>query len=238
MNEQDLVAEVANALAARQPLPALQRMLSLEQAYDLQHMVTRMRCHDNRSGIKAGVTAPGAQQFFGVDRALIASLYGDGRQDNGCRLPFIDGRMLECETAVIVATDGTPLAIAPAIEIVLVQFSRPEDMTATNLVLSNLGADAYILGDFRDWSAPYDDTAVTLRRSGEVVNQARISDSLDGPESAVQWIVREASTRGFSLGEETLLLTGACGKVVPANVGEYSADFGPLGSISFEILAG
>jgi 2-keto-4-pentenoate hydratase len=65
-----------------------------------------------------------------------------------------------------------------------------------------------------------------------------MSDSLGGPETAVSWIVQEAEARGFSLGKETLLLTGACGKVVPAEVGEYNADFGPLGSIGFEILAG
>jgi 2-keto-4-pentenoate hydratase len=238
MNDQDLVAQVAGALVARLPLPALQTKLSLEQAYELQHAVTRLRCPDDWGGIKAGVTAPGAQQFFGVDQALIASLYGDGRQSDGCQLPFIKGRMLECELAVIVDADGNPQAIAPAIEIVLVQFSRPEDMTASNLVLSNLGADGYILGDFRDWSPPYDDFAIRLSCSGEVINQAQISDSLGGPESAVPWIVREATARGFSLGEGTLLLTGACGKVVPAEAGDYSADFGTLGSISFEILAG
>ena len=238
MNEQDLVAEVAGALGARTPLPALNTKFSLEQAYELQHAVTRLRCPDDWRGIKAGVTAPGAQQFFGVDQALIASLYGDGRQQDGCRLPFIDGRMLECEVAVIVDADGTPQAIAPAIEIVLVQFARPEDMTAPNLVLSNLGADGYILGDFQDWSPPYSDTTFTLRCHDEVINQAQMSESLGGPESAVPWIVQEATARGFSLGDETLLLTGACGKVVPAKVGEYSADFGPLGRIGFEILAG
>ena len=237
MNDQYLVAEVARALGERAPLPAISKTLSLAQAYRLQHQVTRLRCPDDRGGIKAGVTAQGAQQFFGVDQPLIASLYGDGQQHDGCRLPFIDGRMLECEVAVTVAADGSPLAIAPAIEVVLVNFTRPEDMTAANLVLTNLGADGYILGEFQEWAPPYADAAVVLKRNDEIITQAAMTESLGGPESAVSWICTEAAERGFTLAPETLLLTGACGKVVPAEVGTYSADFGSLGSIHFEVVA-
>ena len=236
MDRKALVTAVADAMRTRVPIPAIDAGLSLPEAYELQKDVTRQCWPDGTGGIKAGVTAPTAQQFFGVDQALIANLSAHGRLDDGCRIPFIRGRMLECELAVIIDAEGNPQAIAPAIEIVLVQFARSEDMTAANLVLSNLGADSYIVGQFQKWSPPYGEATVQLRRNDELINQAALADSLGGPEKSVPWICQEAQARHYSIGSETLLMTGACGKVIPAEVGHYTADFGSLGKLEFEIF--
>jgi 2-keto-4-pentenoate hydratase len=235
-NTEELISGIARAIASRTQLPSIDIELTLSEAYALQHELTKQLCPGGRGGIKAGVTAPGAQKHFGVDHGLIGSLYGDSRLGDGCRLPFTKGRMLECELAVLIDSDGTPKAIAPAIEVVLVQFARPEDMTAANLVLSNLGADGYIVGQFQAWSPPYSEVSVALRRNDEIINQAAMAESLGGPEKSVPWICQEARSRRFAISADTLLLTGACGKVLPAEVGHYSADFGPLGQMRFEIF--
>ena len=235
-NTEGLISSIARAIESRTQLPPIDVELTLSDAYGLQHQLTKQLSPEGRGGIKAGVTAPGAQKHFGVDHGLIGSLYGGSQLEDGCRLPFVRGRMLECELAVVTDRDGTPKAIAPAIEIVLVQFARPEDMTAANLVLSNLGADGYIVGEFQAWAPPYSEVSVELRRDDEVINQAAMSESLGGPEASVPWICQEAWSRGFAISADTLLLTGACGKVLPAEVGHYSADFGPLGQITFEIF--
>ena len=143
--------------------------------------------------------------------------------------------MLECELAVVVDSFGNPDALAPAIEVVYVRFNRPEDMNAANLVLCNLGADAYIVGDFLPWAPPYDNVSVTLKRGAEVLNQASMTDALGGPEIAVPWIWQESIRRGFTPVADSLILTGACGNVVPAEAGHYEADFGALGTLRFEI---
>ncbi len=62
-----------------------------------------------------------------------------------------------------------------------------------------------------------------------------MSDAIGGPEKSVPWIWNEASSRGFETRGDTLLLTGACGAVVPGERGHYKADFGALGTIEFEI---
>ena len=235
MASEALLSTLAEAISSRTPLPAIEQSLTLDEAYRLQHQLTAKLCPDGAAGIKAGVTTAGAQKYFGVDQALIASLYPHTVLDDNCRVPFVSGRLLECEFAVTVDADGTPLSIAPAIELALAQFSRPDDMTAENLVLSNVGADGFILGAAQDWAPPYDEASVRLTREDELLNEVSMTDALGGPEHAVPWILEEANRRGFSLGADTLLLTGACGKVVPAEVGRYTADFGPFGQISFEI---
>lgn len=234
-----LSESVAASIRERKPVPPIDESLTLDEAYNLQHQVTSLLCPGGGGGIKAGVTTGAAQAHFGLAHALLGSLYGDARLGDGCVLPMVEGRLIETEVAVTVDRDGNPQSIAPAIEIARVQFSRGSDMNAPNLVLANLGADAYIVGTPMPWQPGYDDLTVALSRTVEdetqTVNEASMSDALGGPESAIPWILTEANRLGFRRGDETLILTGTCGRVVPAAHGKYLADFGRLGKISFVI---
>ena len=184
-------------------------------------------------GVKLGVTNPQAQAFFGLNHALIASLYAGARLKVGDTIPAIEGRALETEFAVVVDQDGQPKAIAPAIEIVFVSFSRKSDMTAANLVLSNLGADLYLVGDLMPWDSPHSDVTATMTRDGETVNDTSMNEALGGPTAALPWIWAEMRARDYPVQEETLIMMGACGNVVPAEKGTYRADYGAMGSVEF-----
>ena len=226
---------LADAIKNHEAVPKMPETDSLEEAYAMQQAVTEKRATDGIGGIKAGVTAEPIQQLFGLDHALIASLYEDSKYENNAKLPFLEGRGVECEVAVIIDADGRPQQIAPAIELVYVKFAQPEDMSVENLVVINLGADAYIVGDFQPWQPEFNDLRATLFFGDKVVNEANMSDAIGGPESASKWMWQEAGLRGLNAGEGSLLLTGACGQVVPGNSGSYRADYGPLGEIVFEI---
>ena len=230
--------EIAAAIAAHKPLPPFDSALTLDTAYQTQHDVTRELCPNGRGGIKAGVTNSFAQEFLGLEHALIASLYADGQFANHCSLPFLEGRAVELEIAVMLDAAGHPTAIAPAIELVYLKFGRDEDMSAANLVACNLGADQFIVGTPQPWSSDYDDLPITLTHNGEEVVATNTAEALGGPTQASAWMWREAQARQFDCQESTLLLTGACGQVVPGQVGSYRADYGPLGSINFEIVDG
>ncbi|MCI5045281.1 MAG: hypothetical protein MRY72_11345 [Aquisalinus sp.] len=227
--------ELADAISTHEALPAFPGELTLDEAYQLQHRVTAERCGEDIGGIKAGVTSPPIQQYLGLDHALIASLYLDSLYPTVSTLPHLEGRMVECEVAVIVDAGGKPKMIAPAVEIVLVKFSIPTDMTAANLVACNLGADLYLIGEPVSWDSSFNDVSVSLSRDGEVVNQASMKDALGGPETAAQWMWQEAKSRGFRGGEDTTLLAGACGTVLPMEKGHYVADYGDLGSLEFTV---
>ena len=233
--DETLLDAISDSIRSHQPLPEIDVALDLDQAYTAQHQVTDRLCQDQSRTIKAGVTVPVIQEILGIDHALLGSAYSASRHGDGAAIEHIEGRMLECELAVLVDSSGEPKAIAPAIEIVYVRFTRPEDMTAANLVLSNLGADAYIVGRFVPWEPSYDSATCTLRRNTKIVAEASMADAIGGPEKSTPWIWEESRKRGFSGTGDTLLLTGACGDVIPADIGAYEADFGPLGRLTFSI---
>lgn len=230
-----MISEIAEAISTGTPIPAIKKKVSLSEAYVLQHDVTRTVTGAKVAGVKAGVTAPAAQQFFSLDHALLGSIYEHGRLEQNSVIDFVAGRIVECELAVLIDQDGQPISVAPAIEFVRVNFERPEDMTAANLVLCNLGAEGFLVGDFLPWDKASEDLSVSLWRGSDVVNQADMSDAIGGPVHAAPWMYTEAIKRGFPLSGNTLLLTGACGTVVPAEKGQYLAEYGPLGKVEFEV---
>ncbi len=230
-----LVSGFARSIRAHEPLPEVSEQLELVEAYQLQHKVTALRTGDVPGGIKLGVTNPAAQGFFGLDHALLGSLYRDSRLESGATIPFLEGRALETEFAVLVDESGNPKAIAPAIEIVFVSLSRKSDMSAANLVVSNLGADLFLVGEFLPWDSPHSDVVATLRRGDEVVNEASMNDALGGPTKALPWIWEEVQKRGYAVNGDTLIMMGACGSVVPAEQGSYQADYGAMGSLAFSV---
>lgn len=233
--DQEMINGVVNAIKAHTPLPELDVQYDLDEAYGLQHKVTSLVSPDRIGGVKLGVTNPQAQAFFGLDHALLGSLYADARLKPGDTIPSLEGRALETEFAVVVDRDGQPRAIAPAIEIVLVSFSRKSDMSAANLVLSNLGADLFLVGDFMPWDSPHTDVTATMTRDGETVNETSMNEALGGPTAALPWIWAEMQARGYPVQDETLIMMGACGNVVSAENGVYSADYGALGSVEFSV---
>ena len=232
----DFAQELASAIRANQPLPKFNEALDLEAAYALQHRVTKSIISGPIGGIKAGVTAAPVQSFFGLDHALIASLYPEARQKSGDTLGYVEGRGIECEVAVLLDGNGRPKAIAPAIEFVFVKFSDQSDMIAANLVASNLGADAYLIGDFQPWSdGAFSALSAILSRDGKEISRANMNDAIGGPGPATDWIVQEAKMRGFDYREDTLIMTGACGALVPGDRGDYRMSIEGLGAVTFTI---
>lgn len=229
------VADVAQAIKAHQPLPEFDTQYQLPQAYALQHQVTQLRSPAGRGGIKLGVTTQAAQAYFGIDHPLVGSLYEDARLGPESSIPYLEGRNLETEFAILVDKEGQPKAIAPAIEIVYVSFSRKKDMSASSLVLCNLGADLFVVGDFLPWNAPHQDVTGVLSRNGDAVNSASMNDALEGPARALPWVWTEIQRRGYKPDGETLIMMGACGSVVPAEKGDYRADYGEMGALGFSI---
>ncbi len=114
-------------------------------------------------------------------------------------------------------------------------YSRQSDMSAASLVTCNLYADLFIVGDFRSWNPKLEQTTIELKREGDLVIESNVTAVLEGPASATAWIWEEALKRGFNPEDDMLLLTGACGTVVPAEPGQYEAHFGALGGIRFNV---
>ncbi len=232
---QDLTAALADALKAHETLPAFPNDLALEDAAKLQDQVVQRLCAGGSAGLKAGMTSPGLQEFFKLDGALLGQLYPQGRLEAGAILPHLPKLSIECEIGIVVDANGAPKSVGPAIEFVYLDFANPQDMTAANLLATNLAADRFMPGPQFPWRALYNDITLRLTRDGEVVNEASVMESLGGPATALPWMCAEAKRRNIPLADNMLFMTGTCGGVVPAEPGHYVGEYGELGSVEFTV---
>ena len=227
----ELAPAIASAILAGEQLPTFDATMTLDEAYSVQHDVLGLCAPEGLAGIKAGMTTPGSQSFFGIDKFLLGGICPETLQASGWEVPFRAGRLIECEVALRLDGNGRPIACAPALELVSLDFERATDMNATNLLAANLGAEFIVLGEFQPWEKKFDDLAILLSRNGTPVNSGVVQDALGGPSLSARLIFSEARERGYDLPPDPIFMTGACGDVVPAEKGKYEAYFGTLGSV-------
>ena len=231
----ELASGIASAILAGAPLPTFDVTMTLDEAYGVQHDVLGLCAPEGLAGIKAGMTTPASQSFFGIDNFLLGGICPKTVQASGWAVPFREGRLIECEVALRVDGAGRPVACAPALELVSLSFARDTDMNAINLLAANLGAEFIVLGEFQPWKKEFDYLAISLSNNGMPVNSGAANDALGGPSLSAGLICSEARARGYNLRPDLILMTGACGQVVPAEKGKYKAVFGPLGSVCLDI---
>lgn len=230
----ELAPAIASAILAGAPLPTFDGTMTLDEAYGVQHDVLGLCAPEGLAGIKAGMTTPASQSFFGIDKFLLGGICPETVQASGWEVQFRTGRLIECEVALLVDLEGHPIACAPALELVSMNL-READMNATNLLAANLGAEFIVLSKFQPWKREFDDLSISLSYNGVFINSGEVKDALGGPSSSAGLIFSEARARGYDLPPDPILMTGACGQVVSAEKGKYEADFGALGSVCLGI---
>ena len=228
-----LIDEMAAAVRNGSTLPRMPAGLSLEEAYEIQKALVAAVAADAVAGRKAGMTAAAAQQQFGIDHPLLGTLFAAGRMTPGTSFQSLPGVMLECEIGVVISGEGTPLTAAPVIEVPRMAFADSEDLNGPTLVACSISADRFIEGTQRPLLDSYEDIQVTLTRNGETLSSAPATEALGGPVAALEWMLNESRVRGFSVVENMLFITGACGGIHPALSGNYRADYGAMGSVEF-----
>lgn len=239
MSTDRFVAQLADAIKAKSIWPEFPSGVTLTEAYSLIPHLTSLISGEQSAGIKAGVTSKDLQALFGLEEPLLGLLYQQSEIENAATLPHTASRRIECELAMQLNSDGSPISIGPAVEFVRLDFCRPEDLTPGNVTLCNLGADQFILGDMGAWDS-FDFTAladieIELMRDGEVILNASPLDSFGGPKPALDWCVNKANSLGFTIPEGGVLLAGTNGAAIEADPGHYQASYGPLGTIEFTI---
>ena len=239
MSTDRFVAQLADAIKAKSIWPEFPSGVTLTEAYSLIPHLTSLISGEQSAGIKAGVTNRDLQTLFGLEEPLLGLLYQQSEIENAATLPHTASRRIECELAMQLNSDGSPISIGPAVEFVRLDFCRPEDLTPGNVTLCNLGADQFILGDMGAWDS-FDFTAladieIELMRDGEVILTASPLDSFGGPKPALDWCVNKANSLGFTIPEGGVLLAGTNGAAMEADPGQYQANYGPLGTSEFTI---
>lgn len=239
------------------PLPhRIDETLTIAGAYRVQ---TRVVNHEltgegNRArpeGFKAGLTSAAAQARFRTSQPVAGVLFSEGRRDPDATISIADWPGLNIETEVALRV-GTPIrerladvealraridGIAPAIELPNLHFESPTELTAIDIIASNVGSATYIVGNFvaPDLRDP-NHANPTLVCDGKELNRGHARDALGDQWQAALWLVNTMIEQGWQVESGQILLTGALGRMVPAAPARCSADYGTWGTIAFHIV--
>jgi len=215
-----------------------------------QALVAAWPGRERVAGFKSAFNSPQMQQRFGLDRPAFAVLPASAERcagaAGGCTVPRAGYRrmVLEIEVAFRLGAAVTqPLAdeaallaridgVMPAVELPELALDGVAAPTGVDYIASNIGVRGYILGAVRDpallqGAAP----PLTLARGATVLARGKA----DGALAAALELVNAALAAGYALHAGQVLLSGAVGGMVPAQPGDYVADYGALGTLRFTL---
>jgi 2-keto-4-pentenoate hydratase len=105
-----------------------------------------------------------------------------------------------------------------------------------DLIAANVGAAQFIVGMSRSHQGVnLNQVNVTLFYNGQALYQGKGMEALGDQWKAALWIVNSVLEQGYKVEPGHILITGALGKMVPGKLGQYVADYGDFGNISFEV---
>lgn len=254
--------EMYHAWSNGDPLPHISNKIASvtdQQAAIAQRMFVHHRLKANSnvpiSGFKAGLTSVAGQKKFNVSGPISGVLFASGKIDNGGTVSLADYRklMLETEIGFVLGQDiDTPVkniqqlknkvsGILPVIEMPDLALADLKKITGQDIVASNAIASQYLLGTAINMPVSFSLNKIktsfvhSVESNNTSVNQGSGNDALGDQWQALLWIVNERLASGHHLRKGQFLITGALGKMIPAQVGVYQADFGALGQLTFTV---
>jgi len=248
---------LVNAHLADQPLPKLSDIQSgakLADAYDVQKRFIDKVCkkHGGIAGYKGAVVGERGQKVLKLNGPLSAVLFRDGwikAVDKPIvHLAKFPGTKIETEIGFVI---GKPItkpvadlaelkphvqAIVPVIELPAGRLKSTKPITALDLAAANVMSANYIVGRLNS-VAKTNPEKVTIRlaKGGAKKNKTTGAAAHRGQWRNLLHQVNHALGQGYSIQSGHLIITGALGKIIPAERGDWSADFGELGKIDFSI---
>ncbi len=254
-SQQRIANAVIDAGRRNEPLPLAQRIdesLTNDEAYAIQKRVAQALLNGTRpGGFKAGLTSPQSQARFNTNEPVAGVLPSAGLRHPGTTVRLSEQPGLNIETEVALRI-GTPIrtrvddvaelrqyidGVAPAIELPNLHYAAGAQPGAIDIIATNVAAAAYIVGDFAPPEArDPNDAAPRLVCNGREVNTGDARDALGDQWEAARWLVNTMLQQGWPIETGQILLTGALGRMIPAAVGDCSADYGNWGTISFHVV--
>lgn len=245
---------VIHAWQRNEPLPLAHRIdetLTIERAYETQtRSVRRVLADEKPVGFKAGLTSKPAQARFSADGPIAGVLLkAPSSTPRELKLSELRGLHIETEVAMRV---GEPIrrrltsvdelrshidGVAPAVELPNLDYQDANELNALDIVATNVAAAYFLLGEFaspqqRDANA----LSASLSCNGREMSRGNAREALGDQWTAALWLVNTMLDQGWTIERGQVLLTGALGKMVPAQPGRCTADFGPWGRIELRLF--
>ncbi len=253
------VPEMADLLmkadGEKKPIPVVSQTepnLDVKTAYGVQKVYVQKRlAKDKVGGFKAGLTTAGGQKAFGVTAPLTGVLYQSGKLEGSPVVERKDFRFLGMETEIgyvigkainrpvrdVQELQGMIKAVMPAIELPDLGFAAEmKAVKGVDLIAANVGSAKFIAGTPRPHKGvDLNQVNVTLLHNGQEINKGKGMEALGDQWKAALWMVNTLVEQGYKMEPGNILITGALGKLIPGKPGQYVADYGDFGKISFEV---
>ena len=239
-------------------LSAIRPDATLADAYDVQkRFVDKVaKTHKGIAGYKGAVAGEAGQKALKLNGPLSAVLFRDGWLEAAVKpailLAKFPGTKIETEVGFVIgkaiirpindvdALKAHVEAIVPVIELPAGKLEPTQPMVALDLAAANVLSANYIVGR-RNPVAKVNPNRATIRLARRLAKGDEEKNKTTGAAAhRGQWQnllhqVNHALGQGREIQPGHLILTGALGKIPPAEPGDWTADFGELGKVEFSI---
>jgi len=204
-------------------------------------------------GFKGSAVTADSQKSLGLDHPLFGVLLTSGRSRAAdkpvIRLATAPDTLVETELGYVIAENiATRLAndtqarecvqsVVPVIELPQ-NYARRMGGTSLNareLVAANIGATSYIVGTPQNPNLDVNALKVSLKRDGQTLHESTGGEVLGGQWATLRELLNQITGHGHTVRAGSIIISGALGGPKPAAAGKYQADYGPLGTLEFEI---
>ena len=256
MNEaqtQEAATVLWNAWQAGNTIDALPENLRPQTPQEGHAVQKALATHTGRGllGWKLAATNESAQAFLGVDGPLTGRLLEGTFAESPATVSVekIHMRVAEVEMAFRIrktlSARDDPYTVEevldhvgslhPAIEIPDSRYSEFTKVGAPQLIADDACASFFVLGSEvqADWrSADLPSHSVSAILNGELAEQGVGSNVMGDPRNALAWLANDLASRGETLAEGQVVITGTIVKPVPINPGDHVVgDLGPFGTV-------
>jgi 2-keto-4-pentenoate hydratase len=199
-------------------------------------------------GYKGGLTSPQAQKRFGLSSPVYGVRFAAGVHKSGSvinRADFIRP-FLETEIGFIMKKTITkPVAntkalkkmiagVCPVFELPDLAFADMKNITAADIIGTNVGARMIVKGKVKPLSALSKVAdPIVVKHNNQVYVDGKPTDAMGSQMEALKWVINEVVKNGGSVKKGNLIITGALGGMKPMKPGKYVANYGGLGTLSF-----
>ena len=260
MDIQLLAEQLLAAERTKQPIAPItetDEYISAADAYAIQlaQIQQKIKAGAKVKGLKIGLTSKAMQEMLNVytpdygfildtmlydeSDALSPELFIQPKVE--FEIAFVFDKELTGPNITVQDVINATAYVVPSVEVIDSRIAdwniKFEDTVADNG--SSAGA---ILGKKRTLLTDIEDITnipMIVKKNGEFLDESTSAAVLGNPLNAVVWLVNEVSAYGITIEPGMFVLSGALSKAVTFKAGdEFEADFGVLGKVSVNILAG
>lgn len=226
---------------------------NLDDAYRSQARIVAMN-GNKIGGYKGAMSGAGAQHRLRISDPVHCVLYApnllQGADNPTLTLKDLGPTVVETELGYVMGVDiATKIAdddeARLATHSVVAAFDIPASMgdrmngaySAVDFVAANCGDQTTIISGAQHHPDDFnpDDVAVTLTLDGKTVHESNGAATKGGQWANLKTLINQIIDKGHTIREGDLILSGSLGSAIPAKKGTYTADYGVLGNVSFEM---